>query len=168
MIEARQLTRSFSGRIAVDDVSFRVETGTIAAFLGPNGAGKTTTLRLLTGGLVPDRGTAVIAGHDVLDSLQEARLSFGYLPDVPAPSVIALNGLAAMEGLNHFMLAVTGLHTDERDGDSKIHLPLARARHDQRMRRDLNCPWCSERGRLARGEWVSEPRLRESSGHALR
>ncbi len=79
---------------------------------------------------------------------QDAR----YVPGVPAPSVIALNGIAAMEGLNHFMLAVTGLHVDERDTDSMIHLPLARDRSPQLLRRDPSCPWCSQLGQLARGD----------------
>ena len=47
---------------AVQDVSFRIESGEIVAFLGPNGAGKTTTLKMLTGLLYPTSGQVGVAG----------------------------------------------------------------------------------------------------------
>jgi ABC-2 type transport system ATP-binding protein len=84
MIEARHLTRSFGGRCAVNDVSFRVERGTVAVFLGPNGAGKTTTLRLITGYLAPDAGSVRIDGHDIGEDPIAARRRFGYLPEAAA------------------------------------------------------------------------------------
>src|SRR5262245_47670071 len=62
MIEAENLTKRLGGRTVVDDVSFRVEPGTVMGFLGPNGAGKTTTLRMLTGLSSPDRGEANVLG----------------------------------------------------------------------------------------------------------
>jgi hypothetical protein len=68
-----------------------------------------------------------------------------YVPGVPAPSVIALNGLVAMEAVNHFMLAVTGLHHDPDDTASMIHLPRRRERLAQRLRQDPACPWCTAR-----------------------
>lgn len=49
MIEARKLTKKYRNKLAVDDVSFRVETGKVTGFLGPNGAGKSTTMRLMLG-----------------------------------------------------------------------------------------------------------------------
>ena len=66
MIHADGLTRSFAGRVVVDDVRFRVEPGEVVGFLGPNGAGKTTTLRLLLGLLRPSAGRAEVTrpvGH---------------------------------------------------------------------------------------------------------
>ena len=66
MIHADGLTRSFAGRVVVDDVTFRVEPGEVVGFLGPNGAGKTTTLRMLLGLLRPDAGRAELTrpvGH---------------------------------------------------------------------------------------------------------
>ena len=62
MIETQNITKRLGGRTVVDDVSFRVEPGTITGFLGPNGAGKTTTLRMLTGLSAPDRGRALVLG----------------------------------------------------------------------------------------------------------
>ena len=65
-IEAQNLTRKFNGVLAVDDLTFEVESGEIFGFLGPNGAGKTTTIRMLTGQLLPTAGSARVAGCDVL------------------------------------------------------------------------------------------------------
>ena len=54
MIEARNLTKRFGRRTAIDGVSLRVARGEVVGFLGPNGAGKTTTLRVLAGVFPPD------------------------------------------------------------------------------------------------------------------
>ena len=81
MIEARQLSMHFGGRLVVVGISFTVEPGTVAGFLGPNGAGKTTTMRLLTGFLRPVSGTALICGHDIGRAPRAARACFGYLPE---------------------------------------------------------------------------------------
>jgi ABC-2 type transport system ATP-binding protein len=61
-IQTENLTKRFGAKTVVDDVSFRVEPGTVTGFLGANGAGKTTTLRLLTGLSQPDGGEAVVLG----------------------------------------------------------------------------------------------------------
>jgi ABC-type transporter Mla maintaining outer membrane lipid asymmetry ATPase subunit MlaF len=47
MIEARDLTKIYGGKAAVDHLSFTVEPGQVTGFLGPNGAGKSTTMRLI-------------------------------------------------------------------------------------------------------------------------
>ena len=57
VLETVNLTREFSGFVAVDDVSLTVRAGTIHALIGPNGAGKTTCFNLLTAFLPPTRGT---------------------------------------------------------------------------------------------------------------
>ena len=72
MIEARNLHRSFGAREAVAGISFCVQRGEIFGLLGPNGAGKTTTIRMLTGQIDPDRGSASVAGYDVVK--ERARL----------------------------------------------------------------------------------------------
>lgn len=75
-----------------------------------------------------------------------------YVTGVPAPSVIALNGLAAAEGVNQFIFAVTGLHHDEHDTSSMIYLPRLRERTPQDQRQDPTCPWCAPNGALGREE----------------
>ena len=66
MIRAEGLTKQFDDFLAVDDVNLQVSAGQVLAILGPNGAGKTTTVRMLTSILRPTRGTASVAGFDVV------------------------------------------------------------------------------------------------------
>jgi ABC-2 type transport system ATP-binding protein len=63
VIELRELTKRFGGLVAVDHLSFEVESGQVVGFLGPNGAGKTTTLRMLLGLAAPTGGSATINGR---------------------------------------------------------------------------------------------------------
>ena len=83
MIEFDHVTRSYSGKVAVDDLSLSVPPGEIFALLGANGAGKTTTIRLLTGLLRPDSGTIRVCGHDLDGDLRQALRCLGYVPDEP-------------------------------------------------------------------------------------
>jgi ABC-2 type transport system ATP-binding protein len=83
MIEFDHITRSYSGKVAVDDLSLKVPPGEIFALLGANGAGKTTTIRLLTGLLRPDSGTIRVCGHDLDGDLRQALRCLGYVPDEP-------------------------------------------------------------------------------------
>ena len=63
-VSVRNLTKSFSGRTAVDDLSFDVQKGGVFALLGHNGAGKSTTIDLILGLKAPEAGTARILGMD--------------------------------------------------------------------------------------------------------
>jgi ABC-2 type transport system ATP-binding protein len=67
MIEARELTKSYGGKVAVDHLSFTVQPGRVTGFLGPNGAGKSTTMRLILGLDRPQSGTATIEGKSYTD-----------------------------------------------------------------------------------------------------
>jgi ABC-2 type transport system ATP-binding protein len=67
MIEARDLTKRYGDKLAVDHLSFTVEPGRVTGFLGPNGAGKSTTMRLLLGLDRPQSGTATINGRRYRD-----------------------------------------------------------------------------------------------------
>jgi len=65
-IVAQSLSKTYNGKVkAVDDVSFEVKPGEAFGFLGPNGAGKTTTVSMLSAGLRPTQGRAIIDGLDV-------------------------------------------------------------------------------------------------------
>lgn len=81
MIQCDSLTKKFGGFTAVDRVSFTVGNGEVFGLLGPNGAGKTTTMRLLSTVLKPTSGTALVAGHDLLQEAQKVRASIGVLPE---------------------------------------------------------------------------------------
>jgi ABC-2 type transport system ATP-binding protein len=84
MLEVQGLSKSYYGTPAVEDVSFRVETGEILGFLGPNGAGKTTTMRMITGFLPPTAGRVLLADVDVTEKPLEAKRALGYLPETLA------------------------------------------------------------------------------------
>jgi len=81
VIEVEALSRQYGSRLAVNEVSFRVEPGEIVGFLGPNGAGKTTTLRMLTGYLAPTSGDIRIDGIDAVTDSIRARERLGYMPE---------------------------------------------------------------------------------------
>ena len=81
LIEAKALRKSFGDLKAVDGISLNVRRGEVLGFLGPNGAGKSTTMKMLTGFLEPDSGSARIAGYDVLEQPKLAKSRLGYLPE---------------------------------------------------------------------------------------
>jgi gliding motility-associated transport system ATP-binding protein len=81
LIEASDLRKQFGDIVAVNGISLNVERGEVLGFLGPNGAGKSTTMKMLTGFLEPDAGSARIAGIDVLENPKMARAKLGYLPE---------------------------------------------------------------------------------------
>ena len=80
-IEAGHLVKRFGTVTAVNDVTITVREGEIFGFLGPNGAGKTTTMRLLTGVLTPDSGTARINGIDIHRHPLDAKMQMGVIPE---------------------------------------------------------------------------------------
>ena len=96
LIEAHGLTKSFGTLKAVDGISLTVPRGQVLGFLGPNGAGKSTTMRLLTGFLEPDAGSARIAGFDVQEYAKQAKQKLGYLPEgAPLYAEMTPRGLLA-------------------------------------------------------------------------
>ncbi len=78
-IQVSQLTKTFGRQRAVKDASFTVREGEIVGFLGPNGAGKSTTMKIITGYLPPDRGTATVNGHEVGSDPMAVKQCTGYL-----------------------------------------------------------------------------------------
>lgn len=84
MLDVQGLTKSFYGAVAVDDVTFRVESGEILGFLGPNGAGKTTTMRMITGFLPATAGRVRLDEIDLAEQPLVAKRSLGYLPETVA------------------------------------------------------------------------------------
>ena len=72
-ISVQGLTKRFGDVLAVDQLDFGVDPGTVTGFLGPNGAGKTTTLRMLLGLVAPTSGTATIGGRPYRELADPAR-----------------------------------------------------------------------------------------------
>ncbi len=95
MIEIRELSKSYGSVRALDRLTLTIEGGAVG-LLGPNGAGKTTLIKLLLGLLVPDSGTASIAGSDPRTAAGRLALrrSVGYMPEsdclIPGMSAIEL------------------------------------------------------------------------------
>src|SRR4030043_171014 len=81
MIRVEGLTKDYGPRRAISELTFDATKGEILGFLGPNGAGKTTTMRILTGFIPPDSGTARVAGFDIQTQSIEVRRRIGYLPE---------------------------------------------------------------------------------------
>mgnify|MGYP000929385385 CR=1 FL=1 len=80
-IKVENLTKSYNGVKAIDNLNFEVQTGQIVGFIGPNGAGKSTTIKILTGYLMPDNGNVFINGQSISQNSIEIRRQIGYLPE---------------------------------------------------------------------------------------
>lgn len=83
MIQVKNLTKRYGDHLALDNISFTVDSGSIVGFLGPNGAGKSTTMNIMTGYLSATDGRVFIDGIDVLEKPLEAKNRIGYLPEIP-------------------------------------------------------------------------------------
>lgn len=83
MIEVHHLTKRYGAHLAVEDLSFTVEQGTVYGLLGPNGAGKSTTMNILTGYISASEGAVSIDGHGILEEAEAAKACVGYLPEQP-------------------------------------------------------------------------------------
>jgi len=82
MVTLNNITKTYNkGAVkAVTDVSFSVEKGELFGLIGPDGAGKSSIFRILTTLLLPDSGTATVAGHDVVSGYRHIRNQVGYMP----------------------------------------------------------------------------------------
>lgn len=78
MLDVRNLTRRYGDVVAVDDVSFSLNSGEMVGFVGGNGAGKTTTMRMIMGLLAPDGGEVLWDGSP---ATARERSRFGYMPE---------------------------------------------------------------------------------------
>ena len=79
----RGLSKTFGGKVAVDNLSLSVRAGELYALLGPNGAGKTTTLRMVAGLLKPNSGDIEVFGRNVLVDPAAAKQIIAWAPDEP-------------------------------------------------------------------------------------
>ena len=86
LLEAKGLVKSYGGRRVVDEVGFKVESGSIVGLLGRNGAGKTTSFRMAIGMIQPEAGSVAFDGQDVTrwPMFKHARAGMGYLSQEPS------------------------------------------------------------------------------------
>jgi ABC-2 type transport system ATP-binding protein len=80
ILDVTHLRKAFGSLIAVDDVSFGLESGQLVGLLGPNGAGKTTTVSMIAGLVTPDRGEVLIAGRRLAGDTDPAKRRIGLVP----------------------------------------------------------------------------------------
>lgn len=80
MIQVSGISKSYGKETALQDISFQVKQGELFGLIGPDGAGKTTLFRILTTLLLPDQGSAVVAGWDIRKDYQKIRSGVGYMP----------------------------------------------------------------------------------------
>ena len=97
-VEIASLSRRYGRRWALADVSFTVDSGSVLMLAGRNGSGKSTLLRVLSTAIKPDRGTARIAGFDILRDREDVRKATALLSHY----TYLYESLTAMENLEVF------------------------------------------------------------------
>ncbi len=80
-IIVENLTKQYGPQKAVDDISFKVNTGEILGFLGPNGAGKTTTMKIITCFMAPTNGDVKVNDTSIYTNQEDIKKKIGYLPE---------------------------------------------------------------------------------------
>ena len=75
------LTKKYGIQKAVDDISFKINTGEVVGFLGPNGAGKSTTMKMITCYMAPTSGRIILDDLDASSQADEIKKRIGYLPE---------------------------------------------------------------------------------------
>jgi ABC-2 type transport system ATP-binding protein len=117
LVEADRLSKSFGAIRAVDDISLRVSKGEVLGFLGPNGAGKSTTMKMLTGFIRADAGTATVDGIEVSRDPVAVKRQLGYLPE-SAPAYPEMT----VEEFLRFIAEVRGFRSSDRKKERVEHV----------------------------------------------
>lgn len=130
-IVVSNLTYRYGNLLAVDHISFEIGAGEILGFLGPNGAGKTTTVRMLTGQLRPQEGSAILLGRDIVRETQTVRAQIGvcfeqtnlYEQMSALDNLLLFSELFGVEGFDGYALlkrvGLAGREKDKVSGYSK-------------------------------------------------
>ena len=105
-ITVNNLSKIYGTQKAVNNISFSINKGEIVGFLGPNGAGKSTTMKMITGYLKADGGTAAVCGITVDESSNETKTKIGYLPEA--------NPLYFDMYVREYLAFIAGIHKVEK------------------------------------------------------
>ena len=130
-LQTCEISKSYSGRKVVDDVSMLVEQGEVVGLLGPNGAGKTTSFYMIVGLIGPDSGRILLDTEEIttLPMYQRARRGISYLPQEPSvfrKLTVEQNLLAILE-----TLPLNGSKRRERMHSLIEQLGLEKVRHNR-------------------------------------
>lgn len=98
MLEVKKLVKRYGSKLAVSDVSFKVEKGEIYGLLGPNGAGKSSTINIITGLIKKDSGQVTVGGLDLDKELTKAKYLLGIVPQ----DLAIYNDLTALQNVKFF------------------------------------------------------------------
>ena len=109
-MDIQNLTKRYSSKTAVDNLSLSIEAGEICAFIGHNGAGKTTTLKACCGLLTPDSGEITVDGMSIREKPIDCKRVMAYIPDNPD----MYEFLTGYEYLN-FVADVYGVTKEDRE-----------------------------------------------------
>ena len=116
-IQVTNLTKNYGTQKAVNNISFTIGKGEIVGFLGPNGAGKSTTMKMITGYLAADGGSAAICNEAVDTERLSIKKKIGYLPEA--------NPLYADMYVREYLEFIAGIHQIEAP-QNKIEQTIAR------------------------------------------
>ena len=83
MLELRNVSKRFTGIVAVNDVSFQARPGEVTGYLGPNGSGKSTTMKMITGLIEMTSGEILFEGERIQHDLMAYKQRMGYVPEEP-------------------------------------------------------------------------------------
>ena len=117
MIEVKNVSKRYGKHVALDNVSFTVESGRIYGLLGENGAGKSTTMNIITGYLALTSGEITVDGFDIVKNAKKAKQKIGYLPELPP-----LYQDMTVEEYLKFVSELKGIPRKERKNEVKIAL----------------------------------------------
>ncbi len=112
MISVENLTKRYAAKTAIENVSFKVNSGEILGFLGPNGVGKTTTMRIIVGYMPASEGSVRVDGFEVFDNPLDVRRRIGYLPENP-PLYLEMT----VTGYLRFVAKIKGVPKERLDSE---------------------------------------------------
>jgi len=98
MLEAKDLTKTYGNKVAVDRLNLTIQPGDIFCLLGANGAGKTTTINLFLNFITPTKGKISIKGIDVVANPLETKKHLAYIPE----NLMLYPNLNGLENLEYF------------------------------------------------------------------
>lgn len=114
MLELRNVSKSYRGIPAVEDVTFLLHAGEVLGYLGPNGSGKSTTVKMVIGLIKPTQGHVFFAGKNIHDDLPAFRAQLGYVPE-------EAQVYTHLSGLEYLQLVGRLRGMDERLIERKAH-----------------------------------------------
>lgn len=129
MLEAKHLTKSYNGTVALRDVSFVVQPGEIFCLLGANGAGKTTTINLFLNFIQPSEGQALIAEMDVRKEPIQTKKLLAYIPE----NLMLYPNLTGMENLEYFSGLAEKKYSKEQSRAFLLQAGLQEDVYDKRV-----------------------------------